>query len=60
MTLRLTVESGAWRTHVSNVVTEFGEVLPVVKGNGYGFGRTELMNTQSRWRETLRSAIRMK
>ena len=43
MTLRLTVESGAWRTHVSNVVTEFGEVLPVVKGNGYGFGRAELM-----------------
>ncbi len=43
MTLRLTVESDAWQTHVKAVVTQFGDVLPVVKGNGYGFGRSVLM-----------------
>jgi len=43
MTLRLTVESRAWREHVRNVVATFGDVLPVVKGNGYGFGCAELM-----------------
>ncbi len=43
MTLRLTVESDAWHEHVRNMVATFGDVLPVVKGNGYGFGRAELM-----------------
>jgi len=43
MTLRLTVESDAWHAHVRNVVASYGDVLPVVKGNGYGFGRAELM-----------------
>lgn len=43
MTLRLTVESGAWRAHVDNVVSAFDDVLPVVKGNGYGLGRSELL-----------------
>jgi alanine racemase len=43
MTLRLTVESGAWHAHVHSVVASYGDVLPVVKGNGYGFGRAELM-----------------
>ena len=43
MTLRLTVESGAWHAHVRDVVASYGDVLPVVKGNGYGFGRTTLM-----------------
>ena len=43
MTLRLTVESGAWHAHVRDVVASYGDVLPVVKGNGYGFGRAELM-----------------
>jgi len=43
MTLKLTVESSAWRAHVREVVASCGDVLPVVKGNGYGFGRAELM-----------------
>ena len=43
MTLRLTVESGAWNTHVRSVVSDLVEVLPVVKGNGYGFGRSKLI-----------------
>lgn len=43
MTLRLSVESGAWRNHIERVATELGDVLPVVKGNGYGFGRVALL-----------------
>ena len=43
MTLRLTVKSGAWQDYVRSVVTQLGDILPVVKGNGYGFGRSELL-----------------
>ncbi len=42
MTLRLTVDTGAWRAHVDRVVRRSPGVVPVVKGNGYGFGRTAL------------------
>lgn len=48
MTLRLSVESDAWRAHVQSVVAAFGDVLPVVKGNGYGFGRAALMTHTAR------------
>jgi alanine racemase len=44
MTLRLRVESGAWETHISDTARTLGAVLPVVKGNGYGFGRSVLMS----------------
>lgn len=43
MSLRLSVESDAWRAHVAATARAFGDVLPVVKGNGYGFGRDVLM-----------------
>lgn len=43
MTLRLAVDSAAWQSHVRRVADQVGEILPVVKGNGYGFGRTALM-----------------
>ena len=39
MTLRLRVDSQAWRAHVERVATSYATVVPVVKGNGYGFGR---------------------
>lgn len=44
MTLRLSVESAAWQKHVSEMARTLGDVLPVVKGNGYGFGRSTLMS----------------
>jgi hypothetical protein len=44
MTLRLAVDSAAWKRHVRHVADEVGEILPVVKGNGYGFGRAALMS----------------
>jgi alanine racemase len=45
MTLRLTVDAARWRAHVDAVahaVAAAGELVPVVKGNGYGFGRERL------------------
>ncbi|MFM7685626.1 MAG: alanine racemase [Actinomycetota bacterium] len=43
MTLRLTVQRAAWREHVRSVAAAYGPALiPVVKGNGYGFGRPAL------------------
>lgn len=43
MTLRLSVDRAAWQGHLHNTVDALVEVLPVVKGNGYGFGRVTLM-----------------
>ncbi len=49
MTLRLTVAQDHWRSHVSQVVNESGRtqsdwLVPVIKGNGYGFGRGQLID----------------
>lgn len=42
MTLQLRVDAERWREHVRDVARHFPGVIPVVKGNGYGFGRPEL------------------
>lgn len=47
MTLQLAVDSAAWQRHVLHVADQVGEILPVVKGNGYGFGRRQLMSHAS-------------
>jgi alanine racemase len=39
MSLRLTVREDAWRAHLDTVARSFPGLVPVVKGNGYGFGR---------------------
>lgn len=44
MTVRLTVGREAWQAHVRATATAYGPgLLPVVKGNGYGFGRATLL-----------------
>jgi alanine racemase len=43
MTVRLTVDERAWSTHVLGVARAEPTLIPVVKGNGYGFGRPTLM-----------------
>lgn len=42
MTLRLRVDTAAWRAHVERVAASYTTLVPVVKGNGYGFGRGAL------------------
>lgn len=42
MTLRLTVAEDAWRAHLDALTTAVHGLVPVVKGNGYGFGRALL------------------
>ena len=42
MTLRLTVQRAAWESHIDALAASVDGLVPVVKGNGYGFGRTTL------------------
>jgi alanine racemase len=42
VTLRLRVDTHAWRAHVERVAASYATLVPVVKGNGYGFGRVAL------------------
>ncbi len=42
MALRLTVQRAAWELHVRSLATTVDGLVPVVKGNGYGFGRPTL------------------
>ena len=43
MALRLTVRRDAFRNHVLGVARDVSNLVPVVKGNGYGLGRSELI-----------------
>ena len=47
MTLRLTVNRQLWLDHVRHTASQHGLTLPVVKGNGYGFGRPILFEQAS-------------
>jgi len=38
MSLRLTVDGDRWRRHLRSVADQTPGLVPVVKGNGYGFG----------------------
>jgi Alanine racemase, N-terminal domain len=42
MTIRLSVDRTRWWAHVTSVAERTDGLVPVVKGNGYGFGRGEL------------------
>jgi len=44
VTLRLGVDSKSWHLHIHDTAKSFGDLVPVVKGNGYGFGRSTLMS----------------
>lgn len=43
MGLRLTVQRSPWQQHLDETAAALPGLIPVVKGNGYGFGRAVLM-----------------
>ncbi len=44
MSLVLDVDAAAWREHLRAYVAAHPDVVPVIKGNGYGFGRPRLLD----------------
>lgn len=53
VTLRLTIDADAWRRHVDTVVGTVDGLVPVIKGNGYGFGRHFLAGQVARFADEL-------
>ncbi len=53
MTLRLEVDAAAWRAHVAGWAASVDGLVPVVKGNGYGFGLTWLAAEAARLSDTI-------
>lgn len=53
MTLRLRVARAEWEAHVERVAAAYGDVLPVVKGNGYGIGFAELATRAASLADTI-------
>ena len=47
--LTLTVDRARWRDHVAATRAAFPGLVPVVKGNGYGFGLTYLAELVRSW-----------
>jgi alanine racemase len=42
VTVRLTIRTAIWRANVARTASAIDGLIPVVKGNGYGFGRARL------------------
>ena len=57
MTIRLTIRTAVWRSHVARVANAVDEagggLVPVVKGNGYGFGRDWLATVAADFCDTV-------
>ncbi len=53
VTVTLTIRTAPWRAHVARVANEVDGLVPVVKGNGYGFGRVALARLASEFCDTV-------
>lgn len=53
MTITLTVRTASWRAHVARVASTVEGLVPVVKGNGYGFGRVALAEIAAEFCDTV-------
>ncbi|MGA5703899.1 alanine racemase [Peterkaempfera bronchialis] len=49
MALSLYVETARWRAHQQSVLEAFPDLVPVAKGNGYGFGNRRLAEEATRF-----------
>lgn len=53
VTIRLAVRTTLWRSHVAGVVNAVDGLVPVIKGNGYGFGRVALARLAAEFTDTV-------
>lgn len=53
MTVTLTVRTAIWRSHVARIAHDVDGLVPVVKGNGYGFGRAWLARVAAEFADTI-------
>ena len=53
VTITLTVRTAPWRAHVARLANAVDGLVPVVKGNGYGFGRIELARLAAEFCDTV-------
>lgn len=56
MSVTLSIAGDRWRNHLRSVADAHPGLVPVVKGNGYGFGRSALAQ-QAQWLETDQLAV---
>ena len=57
MSLTLHVDTARWQAHLDRTVADFPGIVPVVKGNGYGFGADELFPVCRRITDTAAPAM---
>ncbi|WP_394944057.1 alanine racemase [uncultured Ilumatobacter sp.] len=53
MTVRLTIRTAIWRSQVARIANAVDGLVPVIKGNGYGFGRNWLASTAAEFCDTV-------
>jgi alanine racemase len=53
VTVRLTVRTAVWRSQIARMVATTPGLVPVVKGNGYGFGRVRLAEMAAEFCDTV-------
>ncbi len=53
MTIRLTIRTALWRGQVARIANDVDGLVPVVKGNGYGFGRRWLAEFAAEFADTI-------
>ena len=53
MTVTLTIRTAPWRAHVARLASSIDGLVPVVKGNGYGFGRVALARLAAEFCDTV-------
>jgi alanine racemase len=53
VTITLSVRTALWRSHVARIVNHVDGLVPVVKGNGYGFGRVRLAELAAEFTDTV-------